>query len=226
MNGFPRFGIWISKEAANQVDDLAIEFLETGSSEDLIRLWKAVEPWIMRIAIDVWLRGRYRIGNIVEPEDLVSLAKELFLHRLLRRWDPWRGRFLIYAASSARIEFIKHDWRLMRRKETSYGLTPENRPESDSGQVPVDVRLVLEDSFRRAVVRAKVDWKSPECLVISLRELARNGGGVKGNSKSTLHKKRKEVIEMIRRDLGDDSGYSVERNAASDYPVFWPRKGI
>lgn len=203
MKGFPRFGIWIPREAANQVDDLAIEFLETGSPEDMIRLWKAVEPWITRIAIDVWLRARYRIGNIVEPEELVSLAKELFLSRLLRRWEPWRGRFLVYAASSARIEFVKHDWRLMRRKETSCGLAVENRQESDLEWASLEIRLMLEDSFRRAVVRAKIDWKSPECLVIPLRELARMSYGKKGSSKSTLQKKRHEVIGMLRDDLGE-----------------------
>lgn len=200
-------GRWIPLETQDDCDRLIEQWRETGSEDVLAAAWKAVEPWAMGAAEDAWWRGRWRFGTIVEPGDFVSLAKVLFLERLLKRWDHRRGSFLVYAVVSFKIEFFKLRGREIRRKASEAeeaqadGLCEPPRSGAD------DARIEVEVAFRRVESRDPergrwARWCS-EHLHVPLRELARIHAGRRGYSRSALNLRMRAARELLRKELAE-----------------------
>lgn len=200
-------GRWIPLELQDDCDRLIEEWRETGCEDALAAAWKAVEPWAVGAAEDAWWRGRWRFGTIIEPGDFVSLAKVLFLERLVRRWDCRRGSFMVYAAVSFKIEFYKWGGREIRRKSSEIEEAQAEMlcaPDQSQAQ---DARIEVEVAFRRVESRNPEQghwarWWS-EHLHVPLRELARIHAGRRGYSRSALNLRMKASQALLRRELGD-----------------------
>lgn len=200
-------GRWIPLEAQDDCDRLIEEWRATGHDDALAAAWMAVEPWALGAAEDAWWRAKWRVGMLVEPGDLVSLAKVVFLERLIKRWDTRRGSFLNYALVSFRIEFFKWNRREMRRK--SSGLEdpppeiwePAERPGGEEARIQVEVafqRIEHKDPEKGRWAR----WCS-EHLHVPLRELARIHAGRRGYSRSALNLKMKAAQQSLRKEIGE-----------------------
>lgn len=200
-------GRWIPLESRNDCDRLVEEWRATGQEDALAAAWLAVEPWALGAAEDAWWKARWQVGKIVEPGDLLSLAKVLFLERLVRRWDTKRGSFLIYALVSFRIEFFKWNGREMRRKSSGLEEDQSEALEAPDRSGAEDARIEIEVAFQR------IEGKDPEkgrwarwCtehLHVPLRELARIHAGRRGFSRSALHLRMKAVQQSLRSELKD-----------------------
>lgn len=202
-----RVGAWIPLETLDDCDRLVEAWRETKEDEALVAAWRSVEPWALGAAQDAWWRARWRVGTLVEPEDLVSLAKTLFLERLAKRWDTRRGSFLIYAMVSFRIEFFKWNRREMSRKsseETDEGMEKLSEKENWRSE---EARIEVEVAFQRIErhdpeLGQKTRW-CYEHLHVPLRELAQINVGRPGFSRSALSLKMKSAREELKRRLAD-----------------------
>ena len=204
-----RVGAWIPLETLDDCDRLVEAWRQTGEEEVLVAAWRSVEPWALVAAQDAWWRARWRVGTTVEPGDLVSLAKMLFLERLTKRLDARRGSFLIYAMVSFRIEFFKWNRREVSRKSTELGEGEmEGLAEGESWRSG-DARIEVEMAFQRLdrmdpEVGQRTRW-CYEHLHVPLRELARINAGRPGFSRSALCLKMKAAREELRRQLGGEA---------------------
>lgn len=200
-------GRWIPLEKQDDCDRLIEEWRATGQDDALAAAWRAVEPWAMGAAEDAWWRATWRVGTIIEPGDLLSLAKVVFLERLVKRWDTRRGSFLNYALVSFRIEFFKWNRREMRRNSAGLEEAPPEALMAEDRSGAEDARIEIEVAFQR------IEGKDPEkgrwarwCtehLHVPLRELARIHAGRRGYSRSALSLRMKATQESLRCALKD-----------------------
>lgn len=205
-----RVGAWIPLETLDDCDRLIEAWRATGEDEALVAAWRSVEPWAIGAAQDAWWKARWRVGTTIEPEDLVSLAKLLFLERLAKRWDTRRGSFLIYAMVSFRIEFYKWNKREVFRKsseEAEKGAETLAEKENWRGE---EARIEVEMAFQRIerqdpALGERTRW-CYEHLHVPLRELARISAGRPGYSRSALSLKMKAARAELKRRLGGAEG--------------------
>lgn len=200
-------GRWIPLEAQDDCDRLIEEWRATGDDDVLAAAWLAVEPWAVGAAEDAWWKAKWRVGRIVEPGDLLSLAKVVFLERLIKRWDTKRGSFLNYALVSFRIEFFKWNRREMRRKSSGLEDSPPEIWEPVERPGSEEARIQIEVAFQR------IEHKDPEkgrwarwCtehLHVPLRELARINAGRRGYSRSALNLRMQAAQESLREEIGE-----------------------
>lgn len=200
-------GRWIPLETQDDCDRLIEEWRATGQEDALAAAWLAVEPWAMGAAEEAWWRAQWRVGTIIEPGDLLSLAKVVFLQRLVKRWDTKRGSFLNYAVVSFRIEFFKWNRREMRRNSAGLEEAPPEALMAEDRSGAEDARIEIEVAFQR------IEGKDPEkgrwarwCtehLHVPLRELARIHAGRRGYSRSALSLRMKATQESLRSALKD-----------------------
>lgn len=201
-----RVGAWIPLETLDDCDRLVEAWKETGHEEALVAAWRSVEPWALGAAEDAWWRMRWRVGTTIEPGDLVSLAKILFLERLAKRWDTRRGSFLIYAMVSFRIEFFKWGRREVFRKASEQAEEKAETLAEKETWLGEEARIDVEMAFQRLDCRdpdlgQRTRW-CYEHLHVPLRELARINAGRPGFSRSALCLKMKAARAELKRQLG------------------------
>lgn len=198
-------GRWIPLEAQDNCDRLIEQWRATGHDDALAAAWMAVEPWALGAAEDAWWRAKWRVGMLVEPGDLVSIAKVVFLERLIKRWDTRRGSFLNYALVSFRIEFFKWNRREMSRKASSLEEAPADALVVEENQAGDDARIEIEVAFQRLEGKdpEKGRWARwcTEHLHVPLRELARVHAGRRGFSRSALNLRMKATKELLKSEL-------------------------
>lgn len=200
-------GRWIPLETQDDCDRLIEEWRATGQDDALAAAWLAVEPWAMGAAEEAWWRAKWRIGTIIEPGDLLSLAKVVFLQRLIKRWDTKRGSFLNYAVVSFRIEFFKWNRREMRRNSSGLEEAPPEALVAEDRSGAEDARIEIEVAFQRIEGKDPVKGRwarwCTEHLHVPLRELARIHAGRRGFSRSALNLRMKAAQESLRFELKD-----------------------
>lgn len=200
-----KIGHSIPQEWVEDCDRLIRTYRALGQAEHLIAAWKLIEPKVRRMAEEAHWFASWRIGNLIEPDDLLSLAKVLLLERLLRLWDPQKGSFLIYALVTCRIEFWKWHRREMLRKGSE---EPTDGVEELAGaealgfiELQLDIEAALQRLETRHPKRGQVARWSFEHLTIPLRELARIHAGKRGYSRGSLHSKRQAAIKHLKAHL-------------------------
>lgn len=213
-----RAAVWIPSGDLDDADRLANIYRQQGDKHSLLATWTVVEPHAVALAQEAWWRARHRVGDLVEPADLVSVAKRLFLSRLLKRWSPARGRFLRYAAVTFQVEF----WKCLRRRGNEAEVTVELGAVPEAAVVDrcqqsvaaAEVRLVVEQAL------APIRSDSPEVAAAlegyltgaygCLREAAVAHDGDKGVSKSSLHRSLQRVKNHMSQDeRGENTEWSA-----------------
>ena len=201
-----KLGRWIPPDIIEECDNLAHAYRDSRAEEDLLALWRVAEPWVRKFAEDAWYRAAWRIGTVVEPDDLVSLGKDIFLERLLRRWDPFKASFLVYTLISCRIEFVKHNWKLMRRKPRFADPKELDRVEEPSvlevAEWQAGIQVAIASVAKKDPKKAESMRWSLEHLSVPLRELARIHAPQHGFSRGTLHIKRRRTVNYLKMRLG------------------------
>ena len=203
-----RIGRRIPLEILDDCDRFMEKYQASSSEDALVAAWRIVEPWALSLAEHAWWMARWRVGTVIEPEDLVSMAKQLLLQRLRKRWDTRRGFFLVYALVSFRIEFFKWNRREMGRKalekQEDCAEVVHDTKGSSAHEARMELEMALGRLERKKPERARDARWFCEHLFVPLRELAQFKAGLRGFSRSSLHLRRRAAWKLLRRELNDE----------------------